>query len=337
MQPLIADSERAATQAESAPSLRKKTAFLAVKLSVSGALLAYLLGTTDLSALAERVRTGDLLLLGAAIVLYLAMLAVATWRWRLLLRAQGFDARMGPLSASYLVASFFNNFLPSNIGGDVIRIRDSSRLTGSTTTSVAIIAIDRILGLGALYALALTAYVLGGPDVRRLTGAAPVLVLLGIGFAAVAYIFFKPGTARFLMQTAGLLEIPWAKERFQSVQSAVHVYRDRVRDVWLAFAASVALQSLLIWYYFAVARALKIPLSMGVCFLIVPLCTLVQTIPVSFNGWGVRESLFILYFREVGLHGASALAFSLVGAGLIVLLSLSGAVVWMSRGAAAQG
>jgi hypothetical protein len=67
----------------------------------------------------------------------------------------------------------------------------------------------------------------------------------------------------------------------------------------------------------------------------VPLCTLLQALPVSFNGWGLRESLFALYFSQVGLPRASALAFSLVGAGLMVVLSLSGAATWMARGSVA--
>ena len=50
----------------------------------------------------------------------------------------------------------------------------------------------------------------------------------------------------------------------------------------------------------------------------VPLCTLLQALPVSFNGWGLREGLFALYFSQIGLPRASALAFSLVGAGLMV-------------------
>jgi hypothetical protein len=58
-------------------------------------------------------------------------------------------------------------------------------------------------------------------------------------------------------------------------------------------------------------------------------------VPISFNGWGLREGLFALYFSQVGLPRASALAFSLVGAGLMVLLSLSGAFVWMARSGAA--
>ena len=132
----------------------KRSALVGVKLAVSPALLAYLFSTTDLARSEQRVRAADLLLLGAAVCCYAAMLALATWRWRLLLERQGYDAPLRRLSASYLVATFFNNFLPSNIGGDVVRVRDSSRLTGSTTASLAVVAIDRILGFGALYVLA---------------------------------------------------------------------------------------------------------------------------------------------------------------------------------------
>ena len=98
----------------------------------------------------------------------------------------------------------------------------------------------------------------------------------------------------------------------------------------------MALQSVVVCYFYTVAQALHIPLSLAACFLMVPLNILIQAVPISFNGWGVRESVFIMYFRQVGLPKDSALAFSLVGAALIVLLSLSGAVVWTSRGTAEE-
>ena len=311
----------------------KKPFLLAAKLAVSVALLAYLLSTTDLAALFRRVRAGDPLLLGAAAALYAAILGLSTWRWRLLLQAQGYNAPLGRLSASYLVATFFNNFLPSNIGGDVIRVRDSSRLTGSTTTtSLAVVAVDRILGFGALYVLAAFAFVGGGEDVRHLAGARVVLLGLFLVFSGLALVFFRPGRASRLMTLSGLSRQAWAQDPFETVQAAVHVYRERLLTVWLAFVASLALQAIVVFYYFAIAHALRIPLPLAACFLMVPLCTLLQAVPVSFNGWGLREGLFTLYFSQIGLPRESALAFSLVGAGLIVVLSLSGAVVWASRG-----
>jgi uncharacterized protein (TIRG00374 family) len=311
----------------------KRTILLAAKVAVSLALLAYLFLTTDTAALLQRVRTGDTLLLAVAVLLYVAMLALSAWRWRRLLDAQGFPVPLRRLTSSYLVASFFNNFLPSNIGGDVIRVRDSSRLTGTTTTtSLAVIAIDRILGFGALYVLAVLAFVLGGSGVRHLAGARVVLLGLFLVFSALTYVFFRPGSATRLMAWSGLDAHPWVRASFETVKAAVHVYRERMGVVWVAFGASLALQASAVLYYYAIAHALRIPLPLSACFLMVPLCTLLQAVPVSFNGWGLRESLFTVYFLQVGLTRESALAFSLVGAGLMVLLSLSGAVVWASRG-----
>ncbi|HXY40806.1 MAG TPA: lysylphosphatidylglycerol synthase transmembrane domain-containing protein, partial [Vicinamibacteria bacterium] len=310
----------------------KRAALLAAKIAVSVALLTYLLATTDLRAIEARVRTADLLDLLVAVLFYCAMLALATWRWQLLLRGLGRSASLGRLTASYLIATFFNNFLPSNIGGDIVRVRDGSRLTGSTTASLAVVGIDRILGFGALYLLAAVAFVSAPPAVRGLAGARAVLLGLALVFSVLAYVFFRPGTAGRLMHVSRLATIGWARERFETVQEAVHAYRERLAVIWAAGGASLAVQALAVLYYLAVARALGIPLPAGAAFLMVPLCTLLQALPVSFNGWGLREGLFALYFAQLGLPRPGALAFSLVGAGLMVLLSLSGAVVWMTRG-----
>jgi uncharacterized protein (TIRG00374 family) len=313
----------------------KRTALVGAKIGVSLALLAYLLSTTDLSALEEKVRSADLVDLLAAVLCFLAMLALATWRWQLLLGPLGAPAPIRRLTASYLVATFFNNFLPSNIGGDIVRVRDSSRLTGSVATTVAVVGIDRILGFGALYLLAAVAFALAPPVVRGLAGARVVLLGLAVLFGFLAYVFFRPGTARWIMATTRLSSIDWAREQFEVVQGAVHAYRARVGTIWLAGAASLVIQALAVLYYLAIAHALGVPLPASAAFLMVPLCTLLQAVPVSFNGWGLREGLFTLYFSQVGLPRSSALAFSLVGAGLMVLLSLSGAVVWMARGSGA--
>jgi uncharacterized protein (TIRG00374 family) len=318
-----------------APYAMKRSALVGVKVGVSLALLSYLLSTTDLSALNERLRAADLVDMLAAVLCFVLMLALATWRWQILLGALGATAPIRRLTASYLVATFFNNFLPSNIGGDIVRVRDSKPLTGSTATSLAVVGIDRILGFGALYLLAAVAFALAPPTVRGLAGARVVLLSLALLFGFLAYVFFRPGTAGWIMSATRLSSIAWAREQFEVVQSAVHEYRANVGTIWVAGAASVAVQSLAVLYYLAVARGLGIGLTASAAFLMVPLCTLLQAVPISFNGWGLREGLFALYFSQVGLPRASALAFSLVGAGLMVLLSLSGAVVWMTRGGAA--
>jgi uncharacterized protein (TIRG00374 family) len=314
----------------------KRLALLGAKITVSLALLIYLFSTTDLRALEGRVRSADLLDMLGAVFCFATMLLVATWRWQILLQALGRTAPLRSLTASYLIANFFNNFLPSNIGGDIVRIRDGSKLTGSTTASLAVVGIDRVLGFGALYVLAAAAFAAAPPLVRGLAGARAVLLGLALLFAVLGYVFFRPGTARRLMALSRLDSIAWVRQKFEVVQGAVHVYRTRMGIIWAAGAASLVVQVLAVLYFLAVARALGIPLPAGAAFLMVPLCTLLQALPVSFNGWGLREGLFALYFAQIGLPRDSALAFSLVGAGLMVLLSLSGAIVWLARGSTAE-
>ena len=65
---------------------------------------------------------------------------------------------------------------------------------------------------------------------------------------------------------------------------------------------------------------------------LVPMSSVVQMVPVSVNGFGVREATFTFYFHRLGLPIESAVLLSLVGAGLIMLFSLSGAAVYVARG-----
>ena len=89
-----------------------------------------------------------------ALGLYAVTVAAATWRWHLLLDAQDVQRHPSTLLGSYLVANFFNNFLPSNIGGDVVRIRDTARPAGSKTLATTIVLVDRVLGLMGLVLVA---------------------------------------------------------------------------------------------------------------------------------------------------------------------------------------
>ena len=305
---------------------------------MSLALLAYLLPTTDLAALLRpRPRTATPCLFALAVVLYAAMLALSTWRWRLLLQAQGHPGPLRRLSASYLVATFFNNFLPSNIGGDVIRVRDSSRLTGSTTTtSLAVVAIDRILGFGALYVLARGGLPPGrserapprgargrapGP-VRRLR--LPGLDLLPAGDAPAASWPSRasadcPGPA----SSSRPCRPPCTSTASGSSRSARRSWR------------SLALQTLSVLYYFAIAQALRIALPALGLLPDGPALHADADRPDLLQRLGhPRERVHPSTSRQIGLPRESALAFSLVGAGLIVLLSLSGAVVWTLAGRA---
>jgi glycosyltransferase 2 family protein len=81
-----------------------------------------------------------------------------------------------------------------------------------------------------------------------------------------------------------------------------------------------------------VAYSIKVPVSPWHMAVVVPMSFLVQMLPISVNGFGLREATFSFYFTRLGLPIEAALVVSLVGAGLVMLFSLSGAAVYVTRG-----
>jgi hypothetical protein len=88
---------------------------------------------------------------------------------------------------------------------------------------------------------------------------------------------------------------------------------------------------LLVTFYAAVAHALRIPVTFWDLAVIVPVSFVVQMLPVSVNGFGVREATFSFYFARIGLPLESAMLVALVPTALVMLFSLSGAAVYVSR------
>src|SRR2546425_6958608 len=109
----------------------RRYVLLAVKLSISIILLAILFSRIDVERLWRTARLASLPWLALALAIYGVNMLASTWRWKLLLDAQDVRFRRRKLLGSFLVASFFNNFLPSNIGGDRIRIGDTPQAGGA--------------------------------------------------------------------------------------------------------------------------------------------------------------------------------------------------------------
>ena len=309
----------------------KRTLLFALKIFFSVGLLAYLLGSVDLSDVFRHFVDGDHRLFAIAISIYFVVVVLSTARWKVLLDALGGASSFGALTQSYMVSAFFANFLPSNVGGEVVRVREAARAAGSHTASLAVAALDRIVGFVALYFIAMPAFLLGGPLVRGLAGARVILSGLTLLFLVLGAVFMRPGLVTAVVEKAGVRKFPWVHQRFASLQASVNAFRANKGAVVNAFLLSLVLQFLGVLYFFVVARALRIPLDLGTSLLMIPLCTLIQAIPVSFNGWGLREGVYVLYFSQVGLPRESALAFSIVAAALVALLSTSGLLVWLGR------
>jgi hypothetical protein len=315
----------------SSRSSTRQRLILAGRVVVSVVLLAVLFSRIDLREFWNGARQASIPWLIVALIVYFVHVVASTWRWRVLLDAQGVHVPRKLLLASYLVAIFFNNFLPSNIGGDVVRISDTAQRAQSKTLATTVILVDRGLGLlGLVLVAALAASALG-------RGQSPIwpiwlwAAFLGFAAAAAPALLAPAGFGRLLHPLS--VTHPWAAERIGKLTDALARFRDRPGALAECFAGALCVQVLLILYHLAVVEALNVPISAWDLAVIVPVSFMVQMIPVSVNGFGVREATFSLYFARLGLPLQSGVLVSLAATVLMMIFSLSGAALYVARDA----
>lgn len=301
-----------------------------LKVVVSIGLLYALLSRVDVVDLWHYARGASPIWLLVAVALYTLSVAASAWRWGLLLNAQGIGMPFKALVSSFLVANFFNNFLPSNIGGDVIRVADTSKAAGSKTLATTVVIIDRGIGL---IGLMLTAAL--GATVTRMTAGpvSPAMLWAGLALAIGVSVpaFVSPDSVGRLLKPLRVFHAEWVEERIGRLTAALGRFGDRPRALLGCFGGAIVVQVLLVLFYAAVARSLQIPISSFHLAVIVPMTFIVQMVPISMNGLGVREATFAFYFSRLGLPLESALLVSIIGAALTTLFSLSGGIVYLSR------
>jgi uncharacterized protein (TIRG00374 family) len=304
-----------------------------IKILVSGGLLYWLLSGVDLARLWTIARTASVGWLLSALGLYFVMIVISVWRWELLLGAQHVRLTFGRLLNSFLVATFFNNFLPSNIGGDVVRIRDTSRAAGSKTLATTIVLIDRGIGLLGLVFVAAVGATLAARMSDAIGPLGPgVLWLMLTGAIALATpVLLMPHRVGQMLRPLRALHQEWVEERITRLTTALGKFREAPRALLACFAGAIAVQAMLVVFYAAIAHAIRIDIAFAHLAILVPVSFIVQMLPVSINGLGVREGVFIVFFDQLGLPRESALALSFLGWVLIMLFSTSGAVAYLSR------
>jgi uncharacterized protein (TIRG00374 family) len=314
------------------PSALRQALPWTIKILVSGGLL-YLLLRQNPEQLWETMRRASFPWLTVAIALQLVILLVSTWRWRLLLHAQHLLISFRAVLASYMVALFFNNFLPSNIGGDVIRIGDTAKQAGSKTLATTIVLVDRGIGLLALVFVAALGSSLAARVSEKFGPLGPGILwtLLGGAMAVSTVAVLMPQAVAATLRPLRTLHQEWVEERIDRLTGALSKFRDAPGALLSGFFGAVVVQALLVAFYSVIATSLQLRIPLAHLAIVVPLSLIVQMLPISLGGLGVREATFAAYFTQLGLPRESGIALSFLGAMVIMLFSLTGAVALLTR------
>ena len=290
-----------------------------------------MLRSIDLPAFWLRVKGMNPAWLLLALAAYAVTQSISVWRWNRLLRAQHIEVESRRLTESIWVSMFFNNFLPSNIGGDVVRIADTAPAAGSKTLAMTVILVDRALGLSALIVIAASGALAASLLGVHIPGARWLWMASALGAAAAVSVIAMPQLVGHALRPMRALNKPWLTERTHRLEDAVIKFRNAPTALAGAFAGALVVQLTIVAFYLLTAEGLSVPLPIFLGAVLIPVSLVVQMAPVSINGFGVREAVFAFFFRRFGLPTDAAVALSLVSTGMVMGLSLVGGFFFLRR------
>lgn len=290
-----------------------------LRLLITSVLLLYVLQKvglfdaerrTELYTLVRSVSIPLLLLsLGVSFLINLS----SAFKWYLLLRSRGVLVSFFKAWSLYMIGIFFSLFLPTSMGGDVIRIHELGKITGKRAEAAASVFIERFSGMVVLFLLTSVSFFMQSQLLSvvwmTLSLALAVLgsiVLIWVIVDERPYHFIRS----FLKGRARVLDTLLTK--LEALHSAVLAYRDD------RMALVVALLNTLIFYFLAVlnvyvtALAFGAEVHLGELLVAVPLIMFIMNLPISIGGIGLMEFSFVFIFGVFGYGSALALSTALL-------------------------
>ena len=303
-----------------------------LKILVSAALLYFSLRKVNLADLVARIDVSSLGWIGVAIAVSFLQIFVGVLRWREISAECGAPLPTGQAMRFNVIGTFFNQTLPSSIGGDAVRLWLVARSGAGWRAATYSIFVDRAIGLIALAVIIVASLPW---SYRLITDPNGRSALLFVDFAALA------GGLGFLL--LGWLPWPWLKRWW----GTHHIHACSVIANRVLFSRvhgpKVAVLSLLVHVLavviaWCVVQSIAAPVLFGQIFQLVPPVMLITMLPISIAGWGVREATMGLAFGYAGLMANEGVNISLLYGAVSFIVGAIGGLVWiLSAEKAAQG
>lgn len=306
----------------------RQFALIAVKLAVSVSLLYFAVSGLNVASIGERFGQLQAGWLFVAFVVALLQVGLVSERWRRIVRVCGAELTPRKALRFNLIAMFFNQVLPSTVGGDAARVWLLARNGAGWSKATYSVLIDRFVGV-LMLAAAVTAGLYWSFQLIQNPVGRTALLIVGLGSLSAAAVFLASADWRWFRD--------WRLTKHLANMSSV------AREVLFSRSSGPAViaLSLLVHLFTAVmawslARASSVPLGLVSAFLLVLPVILIATVPISIAGWGVRESTLVLAFSYAGLPEADGLIVSVLLGVSMVAVGIVGGVVWLASPDALQ-
>ncbi|MEN8200049.1 MAG: lysylphosphatidylglycerol synthase transmembrane domain-containing protein [Thermodesulfobacteriota bacterium] len=308
----------------------KKHLLTGLKLLFSASLMYLVYRRIPMQDLAGILGSVDFRYLLPIAVLLFFNTVISAWKWRILLQADGIEIPLSTLTATYMIGSFYNLFLPSSIGGDSYRIYDIAGKSRDPARTAASVFADRFSGFLALVILSLFSSILVAREFDNLMFfIAPLLILILLLLILLGLVRERP--IRLLMKVTRL-------DRFTLLNGLVEKFFLSFQcygaNKWLlvrVMALSFAFQFSVITVVYLLALSIQAGVSFYYFSAFVPLITLMEALPISIYGLGLRDAGYVFFFGWTGMSELQTRSLALLFVALTVLYAVVGGVLFFFR------
>jgi glycosyltransferase 2 family protein len=305
----------------------RRSVRLTLTLVVTALCTAYLLWKVDVSETADVVAHADLGWLALALAIMAVTVVPMAWRWERLLRARGIHDRLPWLVRAYLTAYTAGQVLPTTIGGDAMRIFETSRRhPGSAGPIAGSVLLERALGGAATVTLAAIGFVLavGEYDVGAYLW---IEAAFAIGTVVLAVALFSMRARRLFARFVPLARRLRVERPARAVYEGIHAYRGHAALLLGVFALTIVIQAVRVLAIWAAAKGAGVSLGPRPYYVMGPLLFMVMLVPFTINGLAVRESFFVSFLGGLGVDPDRAFATGFLFFLVTIALSLPGGLV----------
>ena len=289
-----------------------------LRFAATALILTLILRSINLSQVLNVLKQTRLDYLVAALLLQFSSTAVSAYRWQLIMQNLQFGQNFAFYWRSYFKGIFFNQGLPTSIGGDAVRMLDVAKLGFRKRDALYGVMVDRIIGLGALLSLTLLAYLLS-PNLLPKPVHRPILMIISLGAAGFFGIFII-NYFTWLNRFPKLTVINTIAQRLHQALSFKRI---------LLVIASLLIPFLALLGFFATGWALGLEYSLMTYFALVPPALVLTVVPISVAGWGVREGALVSLFSLIGADKTAVLMMSLLYGFTLIIVSLPGLITYL--------
>jgi hypothetical protein len=312
--------------------MRRRLLRLAATLVVTGLCLAYIVWKVDIGKTARILVHANVWYFLGAVAITVGTVWPMAWRWQRLLAAKGIHDRLTWLVRAYFVAYTGGQLLPTSVGGDAVRIFETSRRHPSRGGPIAAsIILERVLGGAATLVLAAVGFALaiGNYDIGAYLWIEGAFV---VGTILLAVLLFSRRLRPLLARTAPLLRFLRVERPVRAVYEGLHSYRDNVRLMLGVFVLTLAVQIVRVLAIWMCGKAVGVDLSPKPYYVMGPLFFLIMLLPITLNGIAVRETFFVDFLGKLAVGADAAFATGFLYFVVVVCMSLPGLgiVAWES-------